>query len=288
MSQPVIALIGATGRTGRPLIRSLLRSGGRVRALSRDPRRIPEGMEGVDVRAADLQHPDALVAAFQGATAIHYIPPSLEPRDPEFMTGIIAAADRAGVSRLVYHSVLHPGTPEMPHHIRKSETERQLRQSALRWTILQPAMYAQTALAFFDRPAGLLMPAFDIHRPFTPIHEGDLADAAAIVHTTPGHEYATYELAGSETLDFAAMGIRLAEILAQPVTTRAVAAETLAAHVATARGYTPDQVRELKLMFAYYDRHGLVGNGAVSRMILGREPVDFRAAARASLAEEAA
>lgn len=64
------------------------------------------------------------------------------------------------VSRIAYHSVLHSNTLEMPHHIRKAGCERLLRHSPLSWTILQPAMYVQTALGFFDAEAGTLTPPF--------------------------------------------------------------------------------------------------------------------------------
>ena len=283
MTDHIVAVVGATGRTGRPFVQALLERGAAVRAISRRAYR-PDVLDArVDLRTADLLNVDSLVAAFCGATAIHYIPPSYDPADLDYARNIIAAAMQADIARIVYHSVLHPATPEMPHHLRKTRTEREFRHSPLTWTILQPAMYAQTALAFFDARTAELMPAFDTRRAFTPIHEADLAQAAAIVHTTGNHAFATYELAGAETLDFVAMGERLGGILGRTVTTRRVASETLAPFVAAARGYTPEQVRELCLMFDHYDRHGLVGNGNVLRMILGREPTTFAEAMRASL-----
>jgi uncharacterized protein YbjT (DUF2867 family) len=283
MTGHLVAVIGAASRTGRPLIDALARRGAGVLAITRrsgPPNPFPGPVE---VRPGDLQEVDSLAAAVEGATAIHYIPPSFEPRELEFARNLIAAAERAGVSRLTYHSVLHAPTPEMPHHWRKSQVELLLRHSPLSWTVIQPAMYAQTALAFFDSAAGLLTPAFDITRPFAPIHEQDLAEAAAIIHTTPGHAFATYELAGSELLDFIAMGDQLSAILGRPVTTSKVDADALAAQVAAARGLNPDQVRELRLMFDHYDLYGLVGNGNVLRMILGREPATFAEAMRQSL-----
>ena len=284
MANIVIAVIGAGGVTGVPLIRAFQDRGAQVRALSRRAGQAGLFPYGVEARPGDLLDIGSLASAIEGARSIHYIPPSFDPRELEFARNLIIAAERASVPRIVYHSVLHAMTPEMPHHFRKAQVELLLRHSRLAWTILQPAMYAQTALAFFDAEAGELTPAFDPTRPFAPVHDRDLAEAAAIVHTTGGHSFATYELAGPELLDFAAMGERLGELLGRPVPTRRVPAEVLSRRVAAARRFTPDQVRELELMFAHYDAHGLVGNGNVLRMILGRAPTDFAEAIRCSLA----
>ena len=283
MTGMTIAVIGATGRTGRPLVRELLRRGAQVRCLSRGPER--PGLFGGEVewRLGDLRNAETLAAAFRGADSIHYIPPSLDDHDPDYVANIIDAAGRAGVVRAVYHSVLHSNTPEMPHHIRKAGCERLFRHSPLAWTVLQPAMYVQTALAYLDADAGVLSPPYDPTRPFTLVDEADLAEAAAIVHTTGGHAYATYELAGTEQLDFVAMGERLGAVLGRPIAVRSADTEAYVARFATARGLSAGKARERRLMFDYYDRHGLLGNGNVLRMILGREPTGFADAARRSL-----
>ena len=282
MTGHTVALIGAGGVTGEPVIRAFRNRGVRVRVLTRSvgAYAFPDDVE---TRRADLLAADSLASAMAGVDSVHYIPPSFDPREEEYARNLIAAAQQSDVPRVIYHSVLHASTPDMPHHRRKALVELLLRHSALDWTILQPAMYAQTALAFLDADAGELTPAFDTSRPFAPIHEEDLADAAAIVHATEGHRFATYELAGPELLDFAAMADRIGTILGRRIAARRVPAEALARRVAAARRYTEDQVRELLLMFDHYDRYGLVGNGNVLRMILRREPADFAAAMRRRL-----
>jgi uncharacterized protein YbjT (DUF2867 family) len=283
MTKKTIAVVGAAGRTGLPLVSALLKSGLNVRGISRRASQPGLFPQAIEVRCGDSRNLDSLAAAFEGADAIHYIPPSFDPGDPDYAKNIIEAARKTGITRLVYHSVMHPATPEMPHHFRKTKTEQLLRHSPLTWTIIQPGMYAQTALAFFNRDTAELMPAFDVSKPFTPIHERDLAEAAAIIHATEGHAFATYELASTELLNFAAMGETLSGILGRPVETHKASAEKLAAFVASARGYNPEQVRELCLMFDHYDLYGLAGNGNILRMILGREPSNFAQAMNDSL-----
>ena len=284
MAELTTAVLGATGRTGRPVVSALARRGVHVRAVTRNPDRTGVFTAEVEQRFGDLQDAQSLRAAMRGATTAHYIPPSLDGRDPDYLRNIIAAAEDEGVTRIVYHSVLHSNTPEMPHHIRKAGCERLLRQARLPWTILQPAMYAQTALSYFDADTGLLSPPFDPLQPFTLVDSADLAEAAAVIHTAPGHEFATYELASDERLDFLEMAEQLAGIVGRAVSVRATDTGAYVTRFAAARGLTTEQARERRLMFEYYDRHGLVGNGNVLRMILGREPTSFARAARNSLA----
>jgi NAD(P)H dehydrogenase (quinone) len=279
---PTVAVIGAFGVTGRQLIPVLENQGARVRAIGR--KKAPADMlsASVEFRAGNLEDVESLASAIIGADSIHYIPPSFNPLEEQFSRNLIAAAERAGISRLVYHSVLHAATPDMPHHIRKAWVELSLRHSNLSWTVLQPAMYSQTVLAFFDQAAGVLSPAFDPSRPFTPVDGQDLAEVAAIMHTTDGHAYATYELAGPEQLDFYTMGERLAEVMGRSIVTRAQTQEAVGERLSNTRGYTPEQVRELALMCAHYDKHGLVGNANVLRMLLGRQPTNFTQTMRRS------
>ena len=118
-----------------------MRRGASVRCLSRGPQRRGLFDGGVEWRVGDLHNVDTLADAFRGVNSIHYIPPSLDERDPDYVANIIGAAEKVGVERIVYHSVLHSNTPEMPHHICTAGFERPFRYSSLAWTILQPALY---------------------------------------------------------------------------------------------------------------------------------------------------
>ena len=65
-----VAVLGATGRTGRPLVDELLARGHRVRALVRDPSRLGSLAERVDVVTGSSEDPAALTAALTGADAV--------------------------------------------------------------------------------------------------------------------------------------------------------------------------------------------------------------------------
>ncbi len=141
-----IAVIGAAGPTGRALLLSLAERGVTPRALVRSPEGAARLPAGGDTRVAELADQDSLRSALEGVEAVHYIPPTYQPREEEFARNVLQAAREAGVERLVYHSVLHAPTPAMHHHWRKAKVELLIRESAIPWAILQPAMYMQTAL----------------------------------------------------------------------------------------------------------------------------------------------
>ena len=269
-----VAVIGAGGATGRAVVAALVRRGAKVRALLHRDAQKALFPDLEDFALVELDDPSSLAEGLRGVASAYYIPPTYNAGEEAFGANVITAASAAGLPRLVYHSVLHAPTPAMVHHVRKSRVELALRESSLAWTILQPAMYVQTPYAFLSPARDALTPGFDVRKPFTPVDLQDLAEAAAVVLCEEGHAFATYELAGRETLSFEDMAQALSQALGQPVAARALAPELLLAQAAQ-RGFSASAVEELRLMMAHYDHHGLLGNGNVLRMLLGREPTTF-------------
>lgn len=106
---------GATGHVGTNLVRALCARGEQVRITTR-PRSKRLGLEGLKVEEvpADLSDPASLVAAARGATRIYHLAASvrLDPFAPEKLRranvegtkAVLAAAQAAGVTRLVHCS----------------------------------------------------------------------------------------------------------------------------------------------------------------------------------------
>ncbi len=277
-----VAVIGAGGATGQALICELVQRGVRVRALvHREAQRalFPDVQEVCEI---ELDDHASLVAGLSKSKVAHYIPPVFNADEERFGANVIAAAIAANISKLVYHSVLHAPTPAMPHHLRKSRVEYALRESALAWTVVQPAMYSQTPLAFLSADRTSLSPGFNVDRPFTPIAMQDLSEAVANVLLEDSHAFATYELAGSERLTFTDMAAAIAQIIGKPVQAHAQDAQVVQQQ-AEGRGFNASAARELRLMMDHYDQHGLVGNGNVLRMLLRREPTQFKDAVAPAL-----
>jgi NAD(P)H dehydrogenase (quinone) len=268
-----VAILGAAGQTGRPLVRALARRRARVRAVVHRREQSGQVPEAAVVDTANFDNVDDLIRVLTDVAVAYYIPPAFNVHEERFGANVIAAALAARLPRLVYHSVLHAATPAMPHHHRKAMVELALRDSALTWTIVQPAMYAQTPLAFLNQERTQITVGFDPTRLFTPVDLDDLADAVASVLLEDGHEYATYELAGAERLSFTDMVKTISRALGQEVFLRALPSSLVATVAATRFGVRA--LFDVKAMLDHYDAHGLVGNPRVLRMLLGREPRTF-------------
>jgi uncharacterized protein YbjT (DUF2867 family) len=137
----MILVTGAGGKTGKAVIKALVARGAPVRAFVRSLAH-EAALTAIGVRevvAGEMVDAHAISRAVRGAEAIYHICPNVSPHEVVFAKGLIAAASDLGVSRLVYHSVLHPQIEAMPHHWSKLRVEEMLFASALDITILQPA-----------------------------------------------------------------------------------------------------------------------------------------------------
>ncbi|MGA4670722.1 SDR family oxidoreductase [Propionibacteriaceae bacterium Y1923] len=265
---PVLVL-GVTGKTGAAVAHALLALGVPVRGTSRSGAaaldRVPAGVEVVDL---DPVTGAGLDEALAGVRAIHHSAPNLFADEVGMLERTVAAARRAGVSRVVFHSVMHPYAPNMPHHLRKAQAEHLLRTSGLDWTILQPAAYHQNLLG--GLPEGRLAWPYSLDRTFSNVDLRDVAQASAEVLVHDGHVHATYELAGPEELDAHTMAAQAGEVLGIDVRAERSEPPTIAGDLRASA--------ELLAMFAHYDAHGFVGSPRALTQLLGRRPTTWQQA----------
>jgi len=274
----MILITGAGGKTGKAIVKALVARGAPVcafvRSLSQE--RNLRAIGAREVFAGGMDDPQALSHAMKGAEAIYHICPNVSPNEVSFATALIDAAIHAGMSRIVYHSVLHPQIEAMPHHWNKMRVEEMLFSSRLDVTILQPTAYMQNILTEWDR-----MLSFGVYRVPYPIETrlslvdlGDVAEAAATVLTGIGHSGATYEVVGTSPLSQIEIAETFGRALNKPVRAEAEAAESWD-HRAKAAGID-DYAREtLVRMFRVYARDGLAGNPNVLGWLLGRPPTSL-------------
>jgi len=139
----VIVVTAAGGLTGSAVVRALWSRGERVRALVGSSQPRPELTAlSADVAAVDLTDPAAVEPLLAGADALYVIWPNFDPEETAGVVALLGAARRAGVPRVVYHSVLRPQIRAMPHHAAKDQVEEALDASGLAWRVLQPCAYA--------------------------------------------------------------------------------------------------------------------------------------------------
>ncbi|UJB43376.1 SDR family oxidoreductase [Streptomyces sp. A1-5] len=216
----MIVVTGATGNIGRSLVGRLLEEGVPVRALTRDPARagLPARTEAV---RADLMADTDLAPLLSGADALFL---NLAAGGGESAQRLIDAAVEAKVPRLVFNSSL--GVTDTPadetNFISRSHAavERAVRASGLEWTFLRGGNYATNALGWAPavRGNGVVR---DPHpgAQGAPIHEADLADAAAValLDRTGTHVHRVHRLTGPEVLTNAQQVAAIAEAIGRPV-----------------------------------------------------------------------
>lgn len=274
----MILVTGAAGKTGRAVVQALVSRGAQVRALVHRPGQVQplEEIGAHQVRVADMRAAHSLVQVADGVRAVYHICPNVHPGELLIGQNVIAVASASGVSHLVYHSVLHPQTEEMPHHWLKLRVEEQVFRSGLAYTILQPSAYMQNILVHRQSilDDGVYPVPYPVATRLSLVDLEDVAHAAATVLTTDGHAAATYELVGPEALTQSEIATMLGRLLGRPVEAQEVPLATWISQAKTS-GLGAYQIDTLTKMFQYYGQNGFCGNPNVLAWLLGRQPTSL-------------
>jgi uncharacterized protein YbjT (DUF2867 family) len=266
----VIVVTAAGGQTGAAVVRALWSRGERVRALVGGSQPRPELTAlSAEVVATDLTSPAVVEPLLAGAEALYVIWPNFDPGETAGAVALLGAARRAGVGRVVYHSVLRPQARSMPHHAAKDRVEEALDASGLSWRVLQPCAYADNLHGQFADVAetGILRSPWGLEQAQSLVDLRDVADAAAVLLTEDGLDGGTFEAVGPEALTAPRIADRLGEWLGREV--RAV--DTMP------DGPVPAEYAERcsRLMFDHYRAHGFTGSARVLAALLGRPARTF-------------
>lgn len=269
----MIVVTGAAGKTGQAVLEALQRQDQAVRAVVHHKEQL-DVVEAQETALADLLKPKQLGAAFREARSVYHICPNVHPREVEIGRNALEAAQKAEVTHFVLHSVLHPQIQAMPHHWNKLLVEQMLLESGMPFTILQPASYMQNVLPEWWRVRLLSQyhVPYSVEARFSPVDLLDVAEVAATVLTSSDHQGAIYELAGPEIHTPKSMAAELGEALGK----LAMAVRVDRAEWEQHTDVDQDRKDLLLRMFEHYDEHGLSGNPAVLRSLLGRQPTRFR------------
>ena len=268
----MIVVTAAGGPTGAAVVGALWSRGRRVRAVVSGTRDRPELTAlAADVVAADLRNPASVEAVLEGAEALYIIWPNFDPDEAAGVPALLAAAQRAGVGRVVYHSVLRPQVRTMPHHAAKDRVEEALDASGLAWRVLQPCAYADNLDGQLPDVAatGLFRSLWGLHTAQSLVDVRDVADAAAVLLTEHGLDGGTFEAAGPEPLT----APRIAELMGRRLGREVTAVDAGPdGPVPPASDYPAHCSR---LMFDHYRAHGFTGSPRVLEALLGRPARTF-------------
>ncbi|ROP38681.1 SDR family oxidoreductase [Saccharothrix texasensis] len=190
-------ITGATGHLGSLILRHTLARvpADRLAVSVRDPEKA-EGL-GVEVRPGDFDGP--LADTFAGVETVLMVsvdgPDEIRVR--RHLDAVRAAVD-AGVRHIVYTSVTDADTSPLALARVHKATEEAIRATGVPFTFLRNGMYHEN---YLPHGPGPIVSATGDGR-IASASRDDLALAAAVVLTTPGHENAVYELTGPRAWSF--------------------------------------------------------------------------------------
>lgn len=269
-----VLITGASGKTGKAIIRSFLQNKAEVRALIHRPESALEMRNlGVkDIVIGDMHDSDFMKSALSGVDSIYLIISNMNPLEKELCIGIIHLCETLKINRILYHSVIHPHVSRMPHHWQKMQVEELLFNSSLDYSILQPTAYMQNILGYRNSiKSGIYPIPYPITSKIALVDLMDVAEVAFKVITEPGHSYSTYELVGTSPIS----QIEVANTISKHMNTTVEAKETSIIEWENSREVQkmPTYVKNtLKSMFMYYADYGLTGNNRVLSWLLNRTP----------------
>lgn len=275
MSDELILVTGATGKTGRRVVRLLQERGIRVREGSRSgsPR-------------FDWDDPATWEPALRGVTAAYLVVPEFgSARATEVLTSFARQAAGLGVRRAVLVSVpaagmADPGPAEA--------AERALGEAGLAWTALRLRWFFQNFSEDFLRDPVLSgevrLPAGDAKEAF--IDADDIAEVAAAALTGSGHDGKAYELSGPRLLTFHETVAAIAEATGRDIRYVPLTAEEYADEQ-RALGVPEEWVQISDDFYAQFRTGNLASVSGDVERVLGRPPRDFADFVKAAAADGA-
>lgn len=211
----MIGVTGATGLVGGRVARLLAADGIPQRLVVRDPSRAQE-LPGAETAQASYGDHHALLNALDGVETLLLVSAAESADRVALHTATIDAAVAAGVRRIVYTSFLN-AAPCATFTLARDHwhTEEHLRASGIGFTFLRDSLYLDFLPAMVGEDDVIRGPAGDGR--VGAVARADVADAAARVLTSDGHEGRTYDLTGPEALTMTEVAALLTEAWGRPI-----------------------------------------------------------------------
>lgn len=217
----MILVTGATGHYGKAAIDFLLKKGisaNNIAALVRDESKAEDlKSEGINLQVGDYDNYNSLVEAFENVDKLLLVSSTdISKREKQHQNAINAAKE-AGVKHMVYTSFARKNETETSplallakSHI---ETEKNIKAAGIPYTILDNNLYFDTIPMFAGEKVletGIFFPAGDGKAAFA--LRNDMAEAAANILTSEGHENRTYSFSNTENVSFQQIADILGEL----------------------------------------------------------------------------
>ncbi len=224
-----IFVTGASGFVGREIVKQLLLSGHRVRALARRKSDL-EGDAEVETVVGDTTRPETLFPLLEDCAAVIHLVGIIREFPGRGITfarlhtestrNILQAAAKQGVQRYLHMSA-NGARPNAPtdYHRTKWAAEELVRKSQLDWTVFRPSLIFGPQDMFVNLLARLiktlpLVPVMgDGRYRLQPVHVADVAAGFVAALDAAGSANKTYSCCGPEIFTYDALLEVIGEVL---------------------------------------------------------------------------
>ena len=216
----MILITGATGTTGRHVVKELSSKGEQVRALVRNSDRA-KWLAGPNVGLVegDFEDRESLTRALTDIDRAYLLTPTTSRRVFQ-EANFLEAALKTNLKLLVRLSILGAASDSPSRVLRRhGQADQQLKDSGIAFTILQPSYFMQNILWYAEsiKNQGVFHASLPASTKHSHVDARDVAAVVVAALTETGHENHIYRLTGPEALTYNEMMNVLSWLLDKPV-----------------------------------------------------------------------
>uniref|UniRef100_UPI0040499D3B SDR family oxidoreductase n=1 Tax=Flavobacterium sp. TaxID=239 RepID=UPI0040499D3B len=277
----MILVTGATGEFGKHAVQQLIAKGVNTSDISVLSRSLEKAnnykADGITVKIGDYSNYDSLVKAFEGVDKLLFVSSSeIEDRAAQHQN-VVKAAKATGVKHIVYTSFMRNQERDdsaiaflQDSHLK---TENWIKESGMTYTFLQNATYMDMLPMFIGEQVmetGVIMQPAQNGKSSLVLRQ-ELAEAAAVVLTSDGHENKEYPLVNNQAITYNEVAETIAQISGKDITYQSPSPED---YQATLKTYgVPDEYIGIFTAFSVAQAKGELEMSDNSlEKLLGRKP----------------
>jgi uncharacterized protein YbjT (DUF2867 family) len=266
-------IAGATGNVGSEVVAQLLEAGHKPRVFTRDPKKVAQWGDRVEVATGDFQNPDTFARALDGVEAVYLMHQS---PDQNAFTNLIEAIKEAAKPRIVFLSSLAANQPDLQIGRLHKQKEDAIRASGLQAKFLRPGGFMSNTYQWIGtiNAEGLVYNPMGDAR-FPPIAPEDIADVAVRALLDPGLSDDVFELTSGELLSVSDQADILAKILDRPIRCLDVPIERAAENLIRA-GVPAQMAAAVAESFAAVRNGRVVTITDTVEKVTGHKPMTFK------------